>query len=137
MVSPDDPDALSAVESRWRHRPTEPPEDRFAHVVPPPDHGQLARQVVARLRELLTGPDGANAELLSPFLDGVADLVEQAWPTGTNDDLSLGHALDDDEDGAADDDDEPLSSAEAAAALVAEVEQLEDLLEALRPMRRD
>ncbi len=147
-MNPEEPSADES--SRWRHHPEAPVPDPFAHVVAPPDQGRLARQAVVRLRELLlqTRPD--QAELLVPFLDGISALVEQAWPiappshqTALGDDRS--ETAPSEEEGEMretaepdfDEDDEQCSPTEAAATLVAEVEQLEDLLEALRAVRRD
>ena len=112
---------------------TVPPQDfvtpdRFGHVLPPPDHGALARQAAARLRTLLLDEGPEHATLLRPFLDSINELIEQAWPASTR------IAADVDQDADADDsaDDERMSPTQAAAALVIEVEHLEDLMEALR-----
>ena len=114
----------SELDARWRHRPPERMPDRFGHVSSSPDQGQLARQAIVRLQQLLTA-DANNAEILGPFLDGIGDLVEQAWPT---DATRTRQPEPDDEEA-------HVTVLEAAEALVVEVEQLEDLLEALRAVR--
>ncbi|MEO1338723.1 MAG: hypothetical protein AAFV29_23980 [Myxococcota bacterium] len=132
MVNVDRDGAFERLDVRWRHNPVDPLPDRFAHVVAKPDRGVLARQAVARLKERLLASHAEHAELLAPFLDGIQDLVEQAWP---NDATRQTARTDEREPSDEDDMELSLAPAAAAASLVAEVEQLEDLLEALKAVR--
>ncbi|MEL6185626.1 MAG: hypothetical protein AAFU79_13470 [Myxococcota bacterium] len=100
-------------EELWQHPPRDREPDRFAHVRGAPDPRALVGRAVADLKTALKREYQEHQELLEPFVETVDTLAQLAF------------------DGV----EAPEGDGEAARALVAAVEQLEDLLEALAATR--
>lgn len=131
---------LHELEARWKHRPDPTTPDRFAHVQPEPPRAVLARRTLDALAEALADAFPQHTELLSTFLAIIEAAALETFPLpgleagagrwvepAEDEEVVEPEALEEEPDEGLD----PV----AALRLRTEVEQLEDLVEALRATR--